>query len=53
MFGLTIWYWVLVFIVLLLLFGRAGVIGLTEQLGRGLGALKRSMRGTRKPDENK
>lgn len=50
MFGLTIWHWILVFIVIVLLFGGARVSGLTEQLGRGFAAFKRGMNEVRKPD---
>lgn len=53
MFGLAIWHWILVFIVLLLLFGRAGVSGLANQLGRGLAALKGNVGKMRRPDEQK
>jgi sec-independent protein translocase protein TatA len=53
MFGLTIWHWVLVFLVVILLFGGARVSGLTEQIGRGFAALRRGMDETRKPREDK
>jgi sec-independent protein translocase protein TatA len=53
MFGLTIWHWVLFFVVVILLFGGARVSGLTEQIGRGFAALKRGMDEMRKPHEDK
>jgi len=53
MFGLTIWHWVLFFVVVIVLFGGARVSGLTEQIGRGFAALKRGMDEMRKPDGDK
>jgi len=53
MFGLTIWHWVLVFVIVVLLFGRARVSSLTDQLGRGFEALKRGVDEMRHPREDK
>jgi sec-independent protein translocase protein TatA len=53
MFGLTIWHWLLVFLIVILLFGGARVSGLTEQIGRGFAALKRGMDEVRNPREDK
>lgn len=53
MFGLTIWHWVLVFIIVVLLFGRARIGRLTGQLGHGFEALKRGFEEMRHPHEDK
>jgi sec-independent protein translocase protein TatA len=53
MFGLTIWHWILVFVVVILLFGGARISGLAEQIGRGFTALRRGMDEVRKPREDK
>ncbi len=53
MFGLTIWHWILVFLVVILLFGGARFSVLTEQIGRGYGAFRRGMDEMRKPREDK
>jgi Sec-independent protein translocase protein TatA len=53
MFGLTIWHWVLVFVILVLLFGRTRVGKLTLQLRHGFGALKRDFDEMRRPREDK
>jgi sec-independent protein translocase protein TatA len=53
MFGLTIWHWVLVFVIVVLLFGRTRASSLARQLGRGFGALKRDFNEMHRPREDK
>lgn len=42
--GFSVWHWVIVVIVILILFGRGRLSSLMGDLGRGMGLFKREMR---------
>ena len=41
--GLSVWHWIVVIIVVLLLFGRGKISGLMEEVAQGIKAFRRNM----------
>jgi sec-independent protein translocase protein TatA len=49
--GLSLWHWIVVIIVVLLLFGRGKVSGLMTDIAQGLKAFRKHMSEDEKPEE--
>lgn len=49
--GLSVWHWIVVIIVVLLLFGRGKVSGLMEDVAQGIKAFRKGMSEDEKPAE--
>ncbi|MGI6855166.1 twin-arginine translocase TatA/TatE family subunit [Mesorhizobium sp. 1B3] len=45
--ALSVWHWLIVLAIVLLLFGRGRVSGLMGDLGKGLGVFRRELGGSR------
>ena len=50
MFGLTIWHWLLVLAVVILVFGSSRLTPLLNQVGRGVGAFRKGIAEGSGPD---
>lgn len=51
--GLSIWHWIVVIIVVLLLFGRGKVSGLMTDVAQGIKAFRKAMSEDEKPTDTK
>jgi sec-independent protein translocase protein TatA len=49
--GLSVWHWIVVIIVVLLLFGRGKISGLMEDIAQGIKAFRKGMSEDEKPPE--
>ncbi|ARP64329.1 twin-arginine translocase TatA/TatE family subunit [Mesorhizobium sp. WSM1497] len=51
--AISVWHWVIVLAIVVILFGKGRISGLMGDLGKGLGAFKRELKqtATKSPDD--